>query len=213
MATRSKIDKSEIKLIIKEAIMELFADSNFMNMVTKTIQDKVDEDIKKIKDSIEKNENKVAFLINKIDALEQNEKINNICIYGIQEENQEVLNSKVVKIINDHTQLNYTTRDIMSSYRTGNNESLSQKPRPVIVKFKCFETKQALWKNCAKFKGSRLFIAEDLTKKRRELLWELKNTLGKENAWTFNGTVKAKINNKIVKINNEEDYRKYKEQH
>lgn len=205
MAGKGKIDKMEIKTIVKETITELFTDTKFVDMITKSIQSKVDEDIKKVKEIVEKNVNKITYLESRLDIFEQNEKLNNICIFGVKEENREVLNSKVLNIINHYTDLNYASSDITISYRIGSRQSVSKKSRPIVVKFKSIEKKHTLLKNCGKFKGSKLFVSEDLTKPRLQLLNEVKSAVGKENVWSYNGIIYTKINNKIEKIRSNED--------
>lgn len=54
-------------------------------------------------------------------------------------------------------------------------------------------------------KNTKIFIAEELTKKRYELLSLAKEKLGKTNAWSMQGKIYAKKNGKVSLIFNMED--------
>lgn len=202
-------NKSEIKTIIKETIQELFADEEFMRTIVKKISDKVDDKINQLEELIKTQENKIHSLEQKIDDIEQKEKNNNVCIYGVPEELNETLCIKVPQLISDRTGLSLKQEDIIAVYRIGKPSENTQKPRPVILKLKWYDSKYSILKNCRKFKGTKVFISEDLTKARRKLLHDAKTTFGEKQVWIFNGHVFIKRNGINVKLYNNEDLLKY----
>lgn len=208
MGSRGKQEKLDTKALIKETICELFTDEHFLNTILKKFNDKVDEKTKELETSIKNNEHKLMALEEKIDYLQQNTKINNICIYGIQEEPSENINLKIIQVLNNYSKLNITLDDILMSFRIGQKNG-GGKPRPIIVKFSSQVQKIKLLNNCKKFKGTKIFIAEDLTKNRRQLLNKARAALGDKNSWSFNGTIYAKIQDNIVKIKKDDDINKY----
>lgn len=209
MSTRNAQEKLQLKSIIKETILEVLTDDVFINKIAKTLSDKVEEKIKKMEDTIRTMEHKTADLEKHIDILQQNEKINNICIYGVKEQENEKLKLIVTQLINANTEINLNDElDIEKCYRIGKESKNHPKPRPV-VKFKKFEQKIAILKNRNKFKGKQIFIAEDLTQVRLNLLQGAKTKLGGRNVWSYNGHIFAKINGSSLKIRSNEDLLMY----
>jgi hypothetical protein len=90
---------------------------------------------------------------------------------------------------------------VSDSYRIGRK---SEKPRPILIKFKSFDGKKEIWKEKSKLKNSRWLLTESLTPLALGLLKEAKKKFGNNSAWTMNGNVffKHKDNtiNKISKL-------------
>lgn len=204
-ATRNAQETLKIKSIIKETIQELLADDEFVNKIIKKLSDKYDDKIQKMEDTIKTIEQKTIGLEKQIDTLKQNEKINNICVYGIQEQQNEKLETLATQLINAHTEINLNERDINKCYRVGKQNNNSMKSRPVIIQFKFYEHKLTVLKNAKNFKGKKIFITEDLTQNRLKLLQDAKSKLGVKNVWSYNGNIFVKVNGSSVKIRNNED--------
>lgn len=207
MATRGK---SDLQTAIKETLNEVFLNDEFMNQIVKRISDKVEQKLNHLQIEVDKQITRIDILEQKIDGIKQHEKINNICIYGLPEENDENINKKVLQLINKHTGLDFKMDYIATSYRIGNQSNAENKFRPIILRLTNHDYKIQLLKNAKKFKGKKLFIAEDLTKYRRELLTMAKSMFGEKNAWTFNGQIYTKLNGHTVKIRNQNDIMQYK---
>ena len=60
-------------------------------------------------------------------------------------------------------------------------------------------------KNVAKFKGSKLFLTDDLTKMRRKLLQDAKDKMGSRNAWSFKGQIYIRTGDGSVRIGDYEN--------
>lgn len=204
-STRNAQEKLQLKSIIKETIQELLADDVFINNITKKLNDKFDEKIKKMEEIVKNIEHKSAGLEKQIDVLQQNEKINNVCVYGIKEQQNEKLKLIMTQLINVNTEVSLNEIDIEKCYRIGKESNNSSKPRPVVVKFKSFDRKIAVLKSRNKFKGKHIFITEDLTQVRLKLLKDAKMKLGERNVWSYNGNIFTKNNGSSVKIRGNED--------
>lgn len=185
--------QNDIKAIIQETIKELFQSDEFISTVLK----KVNEKIELLEQKIHSYEEKINTLDVKVDNLQQQEKIRNICIYGLQEENNEKLDEKVLKLFCEKVNVETRAQNIIKCYRIGNNKT---KARPVIVKFEKIEHKNLIFKNCKNLKGSKIVVAEDLIKSRLKLLQDVKEKFDKKAVYTFEGNVYVKIDNVKHKI-------------
>lgn len=148
-----------------------------MAKLTKTIGDKLEQKLLNIQTIVDEQNGKIKHLEQKVDDLNQRGKVNNVCFYGIPKEsevNPDVkLSSRIIRLINTNTELNMSEADIVPSHRIGNLGN-NNKARPVIVKFAGHDKRVTLLKNAKCFKEKNIFIAEDLTKSRRELLQQRK---------------------------------------
>ncbi|CAH0558687.1 unnamed protein product [Brassicogethes aeneus] len=198
--TRSQQEKAELKQTIKDSIIEIFSDKDFIASMFKTMYDKFNLHEQKTEASIKKFEQQIDTLEQKIDYMYQAEKVNNICIHGIPDEKNENISNKAADLLKCAVPI--ISQQNLSAYRIGyhiNNE----KPRPVIVKFKIHQNKSEVMKNFKKIKNKKIYICEDLTKIRLDLLNEAKSLLGKTNVWTMDGNILTKIDDKIVKLKNQ----------
>ena len=146
----------------------------------------------------------LATAINKIDDLEQYSRKHNLEFHGIPESSQENLAEQIIKLGNV---LNVPIRnnDIDICHRLSANKK-SNKPRPVIARFKSYEVKKALYSARKQLKNQSLnhvfpgadivYINENLTRRRRELfnkVWKTKKLNHWHSVWTVDGKVFFKI--------------------
>lgn len=187
-----KTNSGDLKTIIKETIKELLTDENFVNLILKKVTEKVDN----LEKDLTKKTQIIEQLEVKIDSMEQNEKMNNICLYGLYEEEKEKLNEKVLKLCNENLSVPVKKEDIIRCHRIGNN---TNKPRPVVVKFEMYSTKFKILKNCGNLSGTKMGIAEDLTKNRMVLLKEARRLFDKKAVFTRQGNIFIKVDNNVTK--------------
>lgn len=185
-----KATSGDLKAVIKETINELLADKNFVDLILKKVTEKV-SNLEKI---LTKTNEAVEQLEVKIDSMLQYEKMNNICIYGVQEEDKEKLNEKVLKLFNDTLMVPVRKEDIVKCHRVGNN---TKKPRPVVVKFEMYNTKYNVLNNCGKLSGTKMGVSEDLTKTRMGLLKEARKSFNKKSVFTRQGNIFVKLDNNV----------------
>lgn len=208
-SSKTKVQKSsvDIESIVQKTISDLLTNEDFIKTITAKFNDLVDKKLKELEKTVSTYENRISKLEYQVDNYAQKEKINNICIYGIDEINTGNLKESVVKIFNEKIHTALTANDIEWCNRIGNNKN--NKPRPTIIKFKNIEDKNYLLKNRKKFKGTPYFLMEDLTYNRINLLIEAQNKFGKKSVWTQKGQVYAIIEEKIVKLNKLTDISTY----
>ena len=65
------------------------------------------------------------------------------------------------------------------------------RPRPIIAKFINYHDRDSAYKCKRKLKESGLTIMENLTKRRVNLLNEVREAVGVKNTWTFDGRIHA----------------------
>ena len=118
----------------------------------------------------------------------------------------DVINNKL-RISNDKVSLN----DIGRSHRLGKFKSTretrnNKRPnRPIIVRFKGYDSRSEVFLQKKALKGTNIMITENLTAKRYQLLQKCIATLGKGKVWTYDGRITTKIDNEYVVINKVED--------
>ena len=128
---------------------------------------------------------------------EQYSRLNSVRIMGLAgdspSQSSEVTTRMVIEKLNVQTGLRLDEHDVDIAHRLGDYRS--SKPRSVIVKFTRRQTKVNVLKNAKKFKGTNIFINEDLTKLNAEVLasLRLKDKKSVERAWSFDGKLYAQF--------------------
>ena len=154
----------------------------------------------------------IAGLKDEMDALEQISRRNCLIIHGIDEKAREDTTAVALDIIHNTLGVSKTTlsrEHIDRSHRLGRrNErrtTRSSKSRPIIVKFKGYDSRQEVFSRKKKLKGSKVMITENLTAKRYALLQKCIEKLGKGKTWTVDGRITTKKGDAYVVISNETD--------
>lgn len=202
--TRSK---HEISTIVKDCIKEFFLDEESINQLTQKITERIEQKIRKIEEDVKTQNDKIKSLEQKMDNLhlemdktKQRTKTNNICIYGVSEENDELLPNKIMNILKSKTEMDILANDILDAYRIGKRHENQTKPRPLILKIANQQLKMEILKCGKKFKGTKIFLTDELTKFRRSLLAKAKSEYGVKNAWSHNGQIYVKAGGTSKKI-------------
>ena len=211
------IDQDEFIKVFVNALGNSTVIQKLQNAVCGQLQTEVAylRDIIKSKDDrISVLENKVENLENKLDDMEQYSRRNSIRISGIEETSSEDITEKVINLINNDIKVDppITTNEIDRLHRVGPTRNGSV--RPVLVKFATYRTKNKVMRNRRNLKPSssaiskgkdsvqqKIFVNEDLTKKRVNLLWQarqLKRNGKLQDCWTWDGSVLVK--NNVAKI-------------
>lgn len=138
------------------------------------------------------NDKVISQLNKKIDALEQANKNNSLRICGLIEEGDRC--SVVEHVINffmEKLGVNCSADDFISIYRINRHDSKEAKPRIVLVKFASLVKRKEIFLARKLLKGGSVFIFEDLTKIRFNLLNVAKKKMGIKNAWSIDGNIYA----------------------
>lgn len=193
-----------MKIAIKETVKELLADEDFIDRIFKKVTEKVSE----LEKTIQKQEQKIEQLEAKFVNIEQKYKQNNICIYGIEENENENLNEKVLKLCNEQVKVPLRYEDVVKSYRIGNK---TKNARPVIVKLERLHQRNAILKNRKNLKGTKIVICEDLVKSRLLLFKEVQGSFDKKSVFTHEGNIYIKMANNVKqKIRNQAELEQIK---
>ncbi|KAK9752216.1 hypothetical protein QE152_g4371 [Popillia japonica] len=156
-----------------------------------------------------------------MDSLEQYTRRNNIRIFGLIEEPNENLETKVLALCRDELGVDIELKDIDRVHRLGRDElgvdielkdidrvhrlgkiDKSKSSRPIIIKFTNYGSKQNVMRSKSKLKtcAAKLFISEDLTKTKYELYRATQKRCGNRNVWCIDGEIKVKMRNKVFAI-------------
>lgn len=217
-------NKKDLKYIVKDTINELFSSQEFINGITRSITDKIEQKLKHMEDKVEKlmeavrkqeevilnlqqqeliNVEKFRRLELHNERSQQEKRENNVCIHGIPEEPTENLNSRVIDLLRSKVEIIISDYNIAACYRVGKRDPTKHKP--IILKLVNKDIKQKILKNSIKLKGSGVFISDDLTTFRRKLLMEARASLGSKNVRTFNGVIYANLGGKYSTISEPKD--------
>lgn len=158
-------------------------------------------------------ETQLKDLQHKCDSNEQYSRRNNLRIYGLRENPDENLTETVTSLLNKELELQppLTHADIDRVHRIGPNKpGNQQQPRQCILKLTTYQARARIYKARTKLRRSqtRLFINEDLTKIRADLLWAIRDLKRKEklqDGWSHDGKVTVKLSDgKIKQIKDKE---------
>ena len=160
-------------------------------------------DIVKAKDSkISALEARIDILESKSDDQEQYSRRNSLRMTGIPEENNEILQPKVLDILNSKLSLDAPIEPahIDRMHRVGKPKESS--PRAILIKFTGYGPRSAVYKNRRNLKFARtatpengnpaIYINEDLTRFRSNLLYQarrLKTSKKIKGCWSSDGTI------------------------
>ena len=134
---------------------------------------------------------KIAHLELQNDDLEQYTRRNSIRINGLPESENEDCEDLVLSMLNSRMSLTppLTMNHIDRVHRLGKR---GEKPRQIIVKFAMYHQRRRVMAKRASMKGSNIFINEDLTKKRNQLLYvarQEKKQGSIKDCWSYDGRI------------------------
>lgn len=101
----------------------------------------------------------------KINNIQKDQRINNIVIYGIQEnpnESWKDLQAHIDWLLNNIMDLKIKPDEINQFFRMGKKGGTNQK-RPILLKMVTYWRKVEILRNTVKLKGTKIFLAQDLT--------------------------------------------------
>ena len=210
--------------LLKLTFIETLSDSDVIKqlkraLIPQEIADKIDylaaqsEQLKqtvKEKDEIIKAlESRVDLLESAKDSIEQYPRRSNLRIEGIPESvGIGEIENAILDIVNDHMKLTpvLQSHEIERAHRIGRPKTDGGRPRTTIITLNSERRRDAIYRarinlkkhNTASGLNLRLFVNEDLTKTRSELLYELgKNELISD-CWSFNRNILYKDTQGVV---------------
>ena len=192
----------------KEEINELQKSQIFISKEYETMKKKMDEtkqieknnshQLKNIENECEEIKNKLLAKETELDNLEQYGRRENLEFHGVPVQQNENTN-KIIQNLLKRINLDINENEISTSHRLNSNKE--NIPPPIIVRFSKRDTRNKIYANKRKFNAvtnfgipemNNLYINENLTKKRSELL--AKTRKAKYEAkykylWTKNGNI------------------------
>ncbi len=158
------------------------------------IQDKTSTEVTK---QFEASNEALNSIEDRIDDLEQENKSNNIRIFGMDEEDDEDLKTNVISLVTNRLQVHMEPEDIKDIGRMGKKRD---KVRDILIKFrsktlrdKIYNKRKLLRRN---ERDNMIFINEDLTNQRSKLFFEARKLRRREKifgTWTQAGNIMIKV--------------------
>lgn len=158
---------------------------------------------------IEGLEKKVTYLERKCDENEQYSRRNSLRIHGVKEESEENLTESIKTLLNKELALSppITNSDIDRVHRIGpRGPDINTRPRQCILKLTSYQTRARIFNSRTKLRhaANKMYINEDLTKPRADLLWTIRNLKREKkisDGWSHDGKIYVKLGDgKIVYI-------------
>lgn len=215
MGSRSKT-KVHNELSTEELIYKVC--NEFMEKIDKSMDEKfvvfrdklneVTNSVSSLNNTVRNNVKDISQLNKKVDALEQASKNNTLRICGLNEEEDECsVVDHVANFFSEKLGVTCRAEDFISIYRINKIDSKKDKPRIVLVKFANLVKRKEVFLARKLLKGGSVFIFEDLTKIRFNLLNAAKKKLGNRNAWSIDGNIYvwSEENQKKLSVTCEED--------
>ena len=98
---------------------------------------------------------------------EQYSRRNCLLVHGIAEENLEDTDEKIINTLQQSRDETVKPEDIDRSHRLGKlKSSKNAKPRPIIVQLVRYNTRNRIYRNKKKLKGTGISVTESLTARR-----------------------------------------------
>ncbi len=158
------------------------------------IQDKTSTEVTK---QIEVSNEALNSIEDRIDDLEQENKSNNLRIFGMDEEEGEDLKTKVTSLVRTRLQVCMESEDIKDIGRMGKKRD---KVRDILIKFRSKTIRDKIYNKRKLLRqdeyDNMIFINKDLTNQRSKLFFEARKLRRREKiygTWTQAGNIMVKV--------------------
>ena len=160
--------------------------------------DRIEKDLKICQNQLELLENRVARVEAKLDDADQELRLDTLLFNGVkQPPGVEVKDATMNIIRNKMAFSGLADSDVISVHRFRLNsvDSRSDKIAPVLVKFKDRHTAVKVFACKKNLVNTKIFVAENLTKKKRELLNAAREKYGNKFVWSNQGRIYVRPEN------------------
>ncbi|KAK9685442.1 hypothetical protein QE152_g38045 [Popillia japonica] len=123
----------------------------------------------------------------KVDTLEQHSRRNNLRFFGLEEADNENVENLIVAVLSQNLNVKVSASCIDRCHRVG--KKVKDGARSIIVKFASWKFKNEVFRNKSKLKGTKIRIAEDLTKRRVTEMKLLIEKFGRRSVWSVDGVL------------------------
>ena len=160
---------------------------------------------------------KLDEMARKLEVQEQYSRRNCLRIHGITESQNESTDDIVIKLAKDKMNLFISPDQIDRSHRITPrlNANLERptsrtKPRSIIVKFACYNTRDKFYRARTSLKGTGIFVNEDLTPEKQNLFSSVRRHERVKRSWTLDGKILViDVNDRKWHINSSTDLGNY----
>ena len=131
-------------------------------------------------------------LSDEMDALEQYSRRNCLLFHGVPETDADDTTESVISLCKGKLDVDVSRDLIDRSHRLGQRHfgpSGEYKPRPIIVKFRSYETRRSVFSAKRLLKGTKFVVTENLTRRRNDLLKKVRSLDTVSCAWTTDGRI------------------------
>ena len=180
----------KIKGVIMEAITEKVTQEVYssISMDLSSIR----EEQKSMKENIKKMEENLDTLKASIDDQEQYSRRECLRFYGVPEKSTENTDDVIRDIASKQLNVPLSEKDIARCHRiTPKGGRKGENPNPIIVRFVSYNVRRRVYEAKTKLKGSNIFVQEDLTARRRELLNKARKLSTVKRVCTSDGRITA----------------------
>lgn len=205
----------ELKNIIKDTIMKLLTEEDFLSALLDKVLDKAKFTMpEEVRESIEVQGKQIGELQRENEALrkrvdnsEQYSRRCNLRVVGLPEDNNMDIELRIQQLLNDELKLkNQNNQGILirECYRVG-KQTNSGRPRQVMVKLADYTDKMLIMKTRRQLKGTGIVIVEDLTRIKYDLLKSAQEELGRKTVWSMDGNIYARVKRDKYRITSGKD--------
>ena len=128
----------------------------------------------------------------KFDDIEQYSRRSCLILTGIKERKGENTDNLVLNALSTHRGITLDLYETDRLYRLGRkriDQDGHQIDRPIIIKFIGYRSRQKVFKQKRKLKGTGISLFENLTKRRTMLMNDVKKIAGLKNVWSMDGNI------------------------
>ncbi|KAF9408301.1 hypothetical protein HW555_011970 [Spodoptera exigua] len=123
-----------------------------------------------------------------IDGLESKQRRKSLIFQGLPEAENEDCSSIIHSILSSKLGLKQITiANIKVAHRLGS--SRTDHPRPILVRFSCWDVKSSVWKAKTGLRGTKISVKEFLTKTRQSIFTKARQHFGMRSCWSQDGVI------------------------
>jgi hypothetical protein len=194
--TSPKMDATELAQAIKKMLEDDFSDMmvrKFKAVCDERIEEKtavIKTELLEVRAEQGKQKSSIETVENKIDNLEQDKRLNNLMVRGINAGGRN-LKQACITTLNQELKVKIKTADINYVIPVGKTEDMMAK-----LVFSDMTKREEVYAARSKLKGKNLWITEDLTPRKSALFYKTRQCVKEGRAaltWTHNGKIFLKV--------------------
>ncbi|XP_045480093.1 uncharacterized protein LOC123684736 [Harmonia axyridis] len=129
----------------------------------------------------------------RLNLLDQQSKCKTLRLLGLEDKRGENLAETLKRTLNSNLSLQQDDLQIEHCYRLKNKSDKPNSTGAVLIHFSSMKSRDEVYKNKSKLRGSKLILTENLTSHNYALLKKCTSKLGTRNVWTWNGSIYTRM--------------------